>query len=442
MRALGAEAVADPVVARQVRRRLRRRDQVVGGQRVVRVGQGHVVHAGAERGQPVDRRADRRLHVGFHAIPERPVDHADAQAVDAVLDRAEVVRYLCVQAGGVARILAGERPEQHGRVAHAARERADRVERRRERDQPVPADQPVRRFQPDHAAERRRLPDGAAGVGAQRPHGLARRDRGRRPTARCRPAPCRGPTGCGRARTPSSRSTSPSRTRRSSSCRSVPRRTGQARPRRAVVRRDVGLQDLRAARRADPVRREDVLQGDRDAGRSAIAWRRSASVARRAPAARSRATSGVGGEERLHVARRPPRRAGATTRSAREADRSPARSCSASSCRCGRRPRSRTRLDDPWHLEPPALAVRRVAQRDARPERRLRHVVAEDVGQRDRRKPSAARRRQRPRRRWRHAPGCAPSWRAQARPSRRRSGPVGRAARHGRYRSRPAWAAV
>ena len=54
------------------------------------------------------------------------------------------------------------------RRAHGARERADLIERRGEGDQAVARDAAVGRLEPDDAAERRRLADRAAGVGAER----------------------------------------------------------------------------------------------------------------------------------------------------------------------------------------------------------------------------------------------------------------------------------
>ena len=108
-------------------------------------------------------------------------------------------------------------------------ERTDLVEARRERDEPVAGDQPVGRLHADHAAERRGQADRAAGVGAER----ERQRSPRRPRPRCRPTTRRrlgwGRAGSRWARTPSSRSTSPSRTRRGSSC-----RPGSRRPRRAA----------------------------------------------------------------------------------------------------------------------------------------------------------------------------------------------------------------
>ena len=64
------------------------------------------------------------------------------------------------------------------------RERADVIERAGEGDQPVARDAAVGRRDADHAAERRRLADGAAGVRAERDHRRALRHHRRRAAAR------------------------------------------------------------------------------------------------------------------------------------------------------------------------------------------------------------------------------------------------------------------
>ena len=108
---------------------------------------------------------------------------------------------------------------------------SDLIERRGKGQQAVARDAAVGRLQPDDAAERRRLTDRSAGVGAERER-HACRPRRPPPTRRSIRRACgRAPTGCAPGRTPSSRSTSPSRTRRSSSC----RRSRRRRPRAAVT---------------------------------------------------------------------------------------------------------------------------------------------------------------------------------------------------------------
>ena len=85
-----------------------------------------------------------------------------------------------VGAGGVVRVVAGDHLEPERGVVDRAPEDADLVERRRERDEPEAAHAAVRRLDADDAAERRRLPHRAAGLGAERDPDDARRDGGGR----------------------------------------------------------------------------------------------------------------------------------------------------------------------------------------------------------------------------------------------------------------------
>ena len=121
----------------------------------------------------------------------------------------------------VGRVAAGDDLVEARAVADGLRDRADLVEARGEGDDPGAADRAVGGPQADEAAERRRLLDRAARVGAERPRAPARR----RPRPPSRPTSrrgrARGPTGCGSGRRPSSRWTSPSRTRPCSSCRAA-----------------------------------------------------------------------------------------------------------------------------------------------------------------------------------------------------------------------------
>ena len=131
-------------------------------------------------------------------------------------------------------------------------ERADLIERRGERDQAVARHAAVGRLQPDDAAQRRRLADRSAGVGAERQRRHARR-RPRPPSRRSIRRECdRAPTDCAPGRTPSSRSTSPSRTRRSWSCRrSTAPAASSARHDGRVVGRHVVFEDPRRGGGAD-----------------------------------------------------------------------------------------------------------------------------------------------------------------------------------------------
>ena len=84
----------------------------------------------------------------------------------------------------VARVAPGDDAVEQRAVAHGLRRRPDLVERRRERDDAVARDGAVGRAQADDPAERGRLLDRAAGVGAERPRREPRRHGGRRAAAR------------------------------------------------------------------------------------------------------------------------------------------------------------------------------------------------------------------------------------------------------------------
>ena len=194
-------------------------------------------------------------------------------AADVAGQRRRVVGHRLGRARRVGRIGAGDHrraPAPRRRTVRV--ERADLIERRRERDQAVARHAAVGRLQADDAAERRRLADRAAGVGAERERRHAAR-RPRPPIRRSsRPACDRAPTDCAPARTPSSRSTSPSRTRRSWSCRRSPRRPLRAASTTVASYGGTNvLEDPRRGGRADAARAEVVLERDRHAGQRRVA---------------------------------------------------------------------------------------------------------------------------------------------------------------------------
>ena len=177
--ARGAQAVADAVVAREVRRRLGRRDEVVGADRVARVWQRDLDEPGAELLVPAERVADEPLDAGVDAPLEVLLRDADPQPLGALLQRGEVVVHRARGGGRVARIVPGDGAKQDRRVLDGARHRAHLVERAREGDDAVARHPPVGGLQADDAAEGGRLPDGAAGVGAERGRHLPGRHRRR-----------------------------------------------------------------------------------------------------------------------------------------------------------------------------------------------------------------------------------------------------------------------
>ena len=232
--AVDAQAVAHAVVAGEVRRRLGRRDQVVRREPVRRRRHRHAVDLRArllERARP---RLDRGPHLGLDAVVlGELLDDADAQARR---------RRASTPASSAARGCAidveshGSWPGDRRRAAARRRRpwsRTDRSGRATTRTRPARSATPRRRW----ASRRRRRTARRAGGSSRRCRSRARAARSPAATAAAEP-PLEPPgharygrAGCGSGRTPSSRWTSPSRTRRGWSCRRRPR------PRRAAARR-------------------------------------------------------------------------------------------------------------------------------------------------------------------------------------------------------------
>ena len=177
---LGAHPVADAVVAGQVRGGLGRGDHVVGGDPVLGAGQRR------------PRRSRRRAPRSSPASPRRPrarrrrtpspassLGHPEAQALQ-VLAAGRDDPALDPDRGRVAGVAPLQRRQQQRRVGDVAGQRPALVERGGEGDHPVARDRAVGRLQADDPAERGRLADRAAGVGADRAGGEAAGDgRGR-----------------------------------------------------------------------------------------------------------------------------------------------------------------------------------------------------------------------------------------------------------------------
>src|SRR5690606_4951867 len=66
-------------------------------------------------------------------LADQPLVDADPDAVDRLLDEAEVVRHRPARAEAVARIMAGDEAEEKREIAHVARYGPYAVERRRQR---------------------------------------------------------------------------------------------------------------------------------------------------------------------------------------------------------------------------------------------------------------------------------------------------------------------
>src|SRR2546427_7186704 len=185
--ALDAQSVSNAVVPREVRRRLRGLDDVVDGESLVGEGEGHLLKLRALALEHPQRVAHGALPAGVDpGDREMLLRHAEPQAADALVEVTPEIVGRKIDHRRVIRVLAEERLAHDGDVLHGVRERADLVERGRERDHAPSRDAPVRGLHADDAAERCRLADGSAGVRAEREEHLASgdRDRGsaRRPT--------------------------------------------------------------------------------------------------------------------------------------------------------------------------------------------------------------------------------------------------------------------
>ena len=180
VRVLGrAVSVANAVVAREVRRCLRRREHVIDRDAQALVGQAHLDRGRARALQLLERGEDRPRDVLREASGEVFLRQPDAQPAHAARERAGVIILGAVDRGRVARIESGHHVEHEREVLGARRERTALVERRGERDHAVARDAAVGRAQPAHAGEGRGLPDRPARVGAGRRGREARRHRGR-----------------------------------------------------------------------------------------------------------------------------------------------------------------------------------------------------------------------------------------------------------------------
>src|SRR5882724_13201618 len=168
-----AEAVADAVIAGEIRRGFGGGDDVVGGDGVIGVGHADVDEFAAEGFEKGDAGFDFGADAGVHAFGEVVFGNADAETFDGLRDFGCVVRDLRRGGSGVARVAAGNCLEDGGDIANVGGEGADAVERRGEGDEAVAGDAAVAAHHGGDAAEGAGLADGATGVGAERGDGKA-----------------------------------------------------------------------------------------------------------------------------------------------------------------------------------------------------------------------------------------------------------------------------
>ncbi len=109
-------------------------------------------------------------HVGnarLHSFDVIFFRDAEAHPLQIAFKAFRVVRHRFRHGSRVLAVVAGDGVHDDGAIGDVLCQRAYLVERRSESHQPVPADAPVGRLEPDDAAKARRLPDAAACVRAQ-----------------------------------------------------------------------------------------------------------------------------------------------------------------------------------------------------------------------------------------------------------------------------------
>ena len=171
-------AVANTVEAGQVGERLGRADDVVGGDGGVQVRQVDLDQLGALVLQLLGGALNSGFDLGRQALGlHKRRDDAHALALDAVVEMLGKVDG-AILAGAVVWIVARAGKRVHGQrdILDRATKGAHLIERRAKGNHAVTAHGAIRGLKAHHAAQRRRLANGAAGVRAQRERDLTRGD--------------------------------------------------------------------------------------------------------------------------------------------------------------------------------------------------------------------------------------------------------------------------
>ena len=138
--------------------------------------------------QPFER-SSRGAHALRHfrerVVVEVVRHHADTKPAHSLVDPSGILSMLHLDRRRVARVMPGDGVHCQRHVFDAPRDGAERhVPRTGRRQLSEPADQTVRRFQPNHSAIRRRVPDGCASICADGHERLPGSNRSRRSAAR------------------------------------------------------------------------------------------------------------------------------------------------------------------------------------------------------------------------------------------------------------------
>ena len=174
--------IANTVKTRKVRAGFRRGQDVIRRKRDFQRRNADFLHRRAKAFERFGSVHDGFANISGQALAEHFLRQTDAQALHACFHLTVHGRIATFDGGRVAAIVAGNRVQHKRVVRHSLRHRADLIQRRGKRDQPIAADHAIRRLHANNAAERCGLANRAAGVAAERKGGFIRRD------ARCRAA--------------------------------------------------------------------------------------------------------------------------------------------------------------------------------------------------------------------------------------------------------------
>ena len=142
----------------------------------LRVGHGNAACPAAEALEATAHVFEHVLHFRDRVLDPALVRNPYPHAVDAVLDLRLVVGHRHLSRRRIARVVAGDDPQQARGVPGASRHRSERVRGPGPRHHAVARHAPIGRLEAGHAAQRGRHAHRAAGVGPERPEDHARRD--------------------------------------------------------------------------------------------------------------------------------------------------------------------------------------------------------------------------------------------------------------------------
>ena len=146
-------------------------------------GEGHVNDLGAERGEIGNGLLHEAAYVRLHSGNEILLGNTDAHAAHVAGEGSAEVGHRFRTRRGVERVVTGDGLQEQGAVLDIAAERADLVERGGKGDQAVARHAAVGGLEANHATQRSRLADRAAGVCAQGDETFTSSDGRRRPAA-------------------------------------------------------------------------------------------------------------------------------------------------------------------------------------------------------------------------------------------------------------------